>query len=204
MDPIERYTQQWIDDFAGRGRDWTAEGHRRPLALDRAERAICDPGAFRVMGSARDELHRRRQFAEELLAGTDRELDELVARRLALAARVEACTVAIAGTGWIEAGRGASLRQRLPGRRAQPVPDPMPSDEDRDATLLSGHPLRLEIEALLRSVRRPLGLREIERLLRFGGVVVAGRPSQTLTNALRPARADGSIVRVARGHYRST
>jgi hypothetical protein len=202
MDPIERYTQQWIDDSAGDQLDWSVEGERRPLARDRAERSICRPGPFRVDGATRDELLRRRQFTEQLLTDTDRELDELVARRRALAARIEACTLAIAGTGWIEAGASRPRRQRLPGRRVRPVPDPMPAVHPGESAPLSGHPLRLAVDALLQAIGRALDLREVERLLRLQGVVVAGRPSQTLTNALRPALADGSIVRVGRGRYR--
>jgi hypothetical protein len=203
MDRIERYTQQWLDDFAGRPPDWTTEGTDRPLALDRAERAIRHPGSFRVVGPAREELLRRRRYSEELLAERDRLLAELIEQRRGLAARVEACDLAIAGTGWIEPGPGTPRRQRLPGRRGRPVTDPLPT-VDVASQPVSGHRLCVAVEALLQATARSLGLREIERLLRLEGIEVAGRPSQTLGNALRSALASGSVIREGRGRYRAS
>ncbi len=57
------------------------------------------------------------------------------------------------------------------------------------------------MRSLLGAVGDPLDIPEIERLLRLQGFVVPGRASQTISNAVRSALSDGSIVRVARGRY---
>jgi hypothetical protein len=202
MDRVARWTQQWLDVFAGRELDRTLEGKARPLALDRAEQAIDRPGAFAVTGDARDELVHRRCYAEERLAEQDRLLADLIDRRRGLIARIEACNLAIAGTGLLGTASGTTRAQRLPHRRAVHFTDLMPPTNDT-CTLPSPHDLRGASLDLLRATGDTLDLRELERLLLLGGLAVAGRSSQTLANALRPALADGSVVRVARSRYRA-
>jgi len=70
--------------------------------------------------------------------------------------------------------------------------------------IVSGSRLRIEVVALLCASARPLALPEIERLLRLGGFVPAGRPSQTISNAMRPAIRHGRVAIVERGVYELT
>jgi len=66
---------------------------------------------------------------------------------------------------------------------------------------VSAHALRREAVALVLAADMPLDLSEIQRLLGLLGVTIAGRPSQTLSNALRPSVASGRLVRLQRGCY---
>ena len=160
------------------------------------------PPASSWCGPADAELLRRRRAAEDMLAQHDRGLAELIERRRALLDRIAACNLAISGTGVLEPAPGSARPQRLPGRRAERFADPLPPTV-ADEPAASGYPLRVSVVDLLRATGEVLDLRELERLLRLEGIVVAGRPSQTLLNALRPALADGSVERVDRGRYRA-
>jgi hypothetical protein len=197
----EQWTQAWIDDWSGRPRDWTVEGDRRPRALDITEVAIRRPSAFRATGEMLRRLIARRGWAQDRLAEVDRRLAVLVDERRALVARIEGCNLAIAGTGILGAGHTSPV-QRLANRQFLPFDDPMPPAAS-GLGVASGHRLRVAIQSLLLATEQALTLVELERLLRLQGLAVGGRPSQTLVNALRPALADGTVVRTGRGSYRA-
>jgi len=74
----------------------------------------------------------------------------------------------------------------------------------RTPTVVSGARLRVLVIDLLDAVGAPVSPPEIERLLRLQGVVPAGRPSQTIANALRPAVRDGRVTVVERGWYEAS
>jgi hypothetical protein len=114
---------------------------------------------------------------------------------------VHGCNVALVGTG--------EVRDRMTGETIQglrwPTPirfaDPAPDLGQAPITPLSGRRLREAGLALLEVTDQPLTIAEIERLLRLHHLVPAGRASQTISNALRPAVADGRIEAVESGCY---
>jgi hypothetical protein len=150
----------------------------------RAESLIARPGTFGAMGELRDEVLALRRAAETVLAEADDELRRAADARLAVMARLRACNRALVGTGQV-AGQQYLLR------RSDAVEDPLPD------------PATLEVVDLLCAMGRPVSVRELTRLLAAHGFTTSGRPSQTISNALRTAIADGDVERVARGSYRA-
>ena len=142
-----------------------------------------------------------------MLVELDGELAALVDRRRGLVARIEACNLAIAGTGRLPGRPGEKLllfRRRPRVQLRDAMPEVLPARPERDQatdTALTGRSLREAVEQLLSGVDQPLTLPEVERILRWQGHLIPGRPSQTIVNALRPALRDGSIARVGRGRY---
>jgi hypothetical protein len=173
---------------------------RPPRALDAAEIRIRHPSPFPARGELRDQLAERRRLAELELADIDRELADVLARRRRMLERVDRCHVALAGTGEIVDPRTGQRLQRLPGRRP-PRRDPQPTSESDAPTLVSGGRLCAAVRSILDAVGGPLDIPEIEHLLRLQGFAVPGRASHTISNAVRSALSDGSIVRLGRGRY---
>ncbi|MGZ4784496.1 MAG: hypothetical protein ACXV5S_02385 [Acidimicrobiales bacterium] len=186
----------------------------RLLSLrDAVEVSIFRPGPAAARGPHRDELVRRRDATVAELATVDAELATLVGRRRDLVDRIQACNLAIAGTGEIrDPETGETLQRMRNWRRHIPFDDPQPTvgeddgdDEDDEAvsvvSVVSGAPLRSAVLELLGAVGGPMSPAEIERLLRLQHLVPAGRPSQAIVNALRPALRRGQVTVVERGWY---
>jgi len=120
--------------------------------------------------------------------------------------RIRDCNLAITGTGEKrDHVTGETLQvlgnwvRRIPFDDVQPLPP-----GGRTPTVVSGARLRVLVIDLLDAVGAPVSPPEIERLLRLQGVVPAGRPSQTIANALRPAVRDGRVTVVERGWYEAS
>jgi len=179
----------------------------RLLSLrDAVEISIFRPAASAARGDHRAELLRRRDAAVADLGAADQELAALVLRRRALVDRIRDCNLAITGTGEKrDHVTGETLQvlgnwvRRIPFDDVQPVPP-----GGRTPTVVSGARLRVLVIDLLDAVGAPMSPPEIERLLRLQGVVPAGRPSQTIANALRPAVRDGRVTVVERGWYEAS
>lgn len=70
--------------------------------------------------------------------------------------------------------------------------------------LLRGLELRYVLTLLLTDAGRPLCIDEIVRWIEGSRYSVAGRPSKTVSDALRWEIGHGRVVRVGRGRYAST
>ena len=121
------------------------------------------------------------------LWGVDREVERLLRRRHEVVADLRRCRDALGGIGnkWL---------RRIP----------MPSDVDAEpegTAPIAGSDLREMLVELLRSAERPLSLSELYRALLARGRRVAGRPSHTLSNALRTAVRYGDARRTRLGVY---
>jgi hypothetical protein len=160
----------------------------------RAESLIARPGTFGAMGELRDEVLALRRAAETVLAEADDELRRAADARLAAMARLRACNRALVGTGQV-AGQQYLLR------RSDAVEDPLPDPATLE--VVEREELRELLVDLLCAMGRPVSVRELTRLLAAHGFTTSGRPSQTISNALRTAIADGDVERVARGSYRA-
>jgi hypothetical protein len=130
--------------------------------------------------------------AEAALAAADDELRRAADARLAAVARVRACNRALVGTG-VVGGEQYLLR------RSDAVDDPQPDPDTLE--VVEREALRELLVDLVCAVGRPVTVRELARLLAAHGFTTAGRPSQTISNSLRTAIADGEVERVARGSY---
>ncbi len=191
------------------GEETRAGAPDRPRAADRAEMAIRRPSRWPAWGVLRAELLVRRYVARRWLEETDRELASTLARRRLLIERIDACTLALAGTRGlgrrclpltssdarvVRAFAGSEDAGRLPALAAS-------EDAEAAGEGLSGQALCRAVVDLVMAVDMPVELAEMQRLLALQGVTVAGRPSQTLSNALRHALATGELVRPHRGWY---
>ena len=184
------WARRWREDGLDGGPDWTVEGPGRPRVLDRAEMLIRRPPRLPPSGPLRDEILLRRRLAELDLERLDLELGSLLERRRHVTDRIEATTLALTGTARILPVPSTSADTDGPTECAQP-----------DRSSLSGRELRRLAVGLVFAADKPLDLDEIRRLLALQGLAIAGRPSQTLSNALRPAVARGKLIRLAPGTY---
>jgi len=183
----------------------------RLRTLDFVEVSILRAPPFPARGEVRAELLARRAIAEDDLASSDRDLAALIDRRRDLVERIRGCNLALVGTGEVrDRETGETLQvlgrwhKRIPFVDPQPEPDGRSRPHGNRSMIVSGSRLRIEVVALLRASARPLALPEIERLLRLGGFVPAGRPSQTISNAMRSAIRHGRVAIVERGVYELT
>lgn len=69
------------------------------------------------------------------------------------------------------------------------------------APVLAGRQLRYLLTIVLRDASRPLTVAELVGLLERDGRRVAGRPSKTVSDALRWEIGKGRVVRVGRSTY---
>jgi len=157
----------------------TFEQRRR--LTDRIERCAI---ALRGLGHQFDE-RRERYRGMRRVAWRD-EQDELIAERL---------RVVGASTNPASANPASTNGVSTSGGSPSGCPGTHP-------TVLTGASLRRKAEELLRVLEVPVTPAELVDLLRLDGITVAGRPSQTLTNALRVSTARGDVERTGRGRYR--
>ena len=147
------------------------------------------------------------------LSELDEHLRETFEQRRRLVDRIERCSVALRGLGhqfdhrrgryrgfprlaWLEdAGDRIDAASPQAEVSHSASADPAPN-------CLSGAALRHKAEEILRVVEVSVTPAELIELLALDGIVVAGRPSQTLTNALRVSLARGDVERTGRGRYR--
>ncbi len=170
--------------------------------VDRVERAIRFPGAFGAHGWFRDELIAQRGQAERELAEVDAQLAAATRRRRQLTTRIRNCNLAIVGTSEIRDRDTGELVQLLPWGKRIPFHDPLPPIEPRRARIVSGSTLRAALLDLLEVTDQQLTIAELHRLLRLRSLLPAGRPSQTISNALQVEVRAGRVERTARGRYR--
>jgi hypothetical protein len=145
-------------------------------------------------------LHRAHGFIKqdieaiqaELLAELktiDAELTRLLNRRHEVAHDLRRCRDAHGGIGHKQLRR---------------IPLPVEVDAQPEGTVaIEGSGLRETLIDLLRYAERPLRLSELYRALLAHGWHVEGRPSHTMSNALRTAVRRGDARRVTRGVYES-
>lgn len=193
-------------DLIERARNPARGPDGRLLSLrDAVEISIFRPHSSGARGDHLLELVRRRDATIADLAATDDELAILVRRRRELVERIRACNLAITGTGEKrDPTTGETLQVLGSWTKRIPFEDPQPEVVGREATILSGGRLRSAVLELLSAAQGPMSPGEIERLLRLDGIVPAGRPSQSIANALRPAVRHGSVAVVERGWYEFT
>ena len=70
-------------------------------------------------------------------------------------------------------------------------------------TPLAGRPLRYLLTIVLIDAQRPLTVAELIDAVERTGLPIAGRPSKTISDALRWERAKGRVIRVGRAKYGS-
>jgi hypothetical protein len=81
---------------------------------------------------------------------------------------------------------------------------PLPADVDalpEGTTAIAGPDLTQAVTAMVQAAGRPVSLSQIHRMLLAHGLHPAGRPSQAISNALRPEVAARRVVRLQRGIY---
>lgn len=84
--------------------------------------------------------------------------------------------------------------------KRQPLPGDI--DTEPDGTIeISGPELRRAVTAMVHAAGAPVDVSQIHRMLLAHGRRPDGRPSQAISNALRPEVAAGRIVRLNRGVY---
>jgi hypothetical protein len=116
----------------------------------------------------------------------DAEVQDLVERRLEVVAELRLCRDGLGPIG-------------IPGKR-QPLPRDI--DAEPEGTVeIAGPDLTQAVNAMLQAAGRPVSLSEMHRMLLAHGLRPAGRPSQAISNALRPGVARGRVVRLDRGIY---
>jgi hypothetical protein len=116
----------------------------------------------------------------------DAEVERLVARRTEIVDDLRRCRDAF--------GAGCKWLRRVP----------LPGDVDAvpaGTRPVAGRDLGEVLLEILRSAERPMGLYELHRSLLAYGRRVEGRPSHTLSNALRSAVVRGEAIRVRPGVY---
>jgi hypothetical protein len=120
------------------------------------------------------------------LQALDADVERLVARRTEIVDDLRRCRDAFgAGCKWVR-------RVPLPGDVAA-VPT--------GTRLVAGRDLAEVLREILCSAERPMGLSELHRSVLAHGWHVEGRPSHTLSNALRSAVVRGEAIRVRPGVY---
>ncbi len=142
----------------------------------------------------------------------DEQLREAFEQRRRLADRIERCSLALRGLGYQFDHR----RGRYRGLPTLAWLDEPADGNDAGSTqveasapgcappprILGGAALRRMAEEILQAVDVSVSPAELVELLALAGVGVAGRPSRTLTNALRVSLARGDVERTGRGRYR--
>lgn len=73
--------------------------------------------------------------------------------------------------------------------------------EPTSSRLLQGRRLRYLLTLIVHRADRPLTVKELVTALEDGGFTVDGRPSKTVSDALRWEIGRGRVVRVGRGTY---
>jgi hypothetical protein len=172
---------------------------RAPASARRdAEVLVARPGWWPPREPVRSALLELKAEAEAALTVADEALRAAAAERCRCVERLEACNVALSGTGKVVDGEGRTV-QRFQHRVAIPLHDPFPAD---DALVpIRGGLLREAAVEVLRAGGRPSTVAEVRRLLAAHGVRPSGRASQTLSNALRAEVLAGRVVRTARNRY---
>jgi hypothetical protein len=165
-------------------------------ATKRAEVLLRRPPHLGVAGDTRDAVDALRREAASDLRALDEELGAVLARRRALVARVAAADRALHGVWRADKRRRRAIRP-APLTRAPEMSSAHPDDLER----LVGPALRDELLDLLAAARGPVAVHELVAMLTGSGVLVAGRPSQTIANALAVEVRRGAVVRVRRGVY---
>jgi hypothetical protein len=205
-DPDAAYwTEQWLR-YGGGGLDPLGERPVDYRARDRAEIAIARTPHLPAQGSVRTQIWARRASAMARSSELDDHLREVFELRRRLADRIERCSLALRGLGYQFDDRRGRYRG-LPPLAWQDDQDDqddergLPSDESSSSGL-TGAALRRRAEQILRVVEVPVTPAELVELLALEGVAVRGRPSHTLTNALRVSLARGDVERCGRGRYR--
>jgi hypothetical protein len=158
---------------------------RRPAPLSR--NWLLQPRTGRARGPVREGIEAIQAELVAQLHGIDAEVDRLVARRDTVVRDLRRCRDALGGI-------GTHKYRRVP----------LPGDVDavpRGTRAVRGSELRETLVVLLRAAGRPLSLSELYRTLLAHGRHVAGRPSHTLSNALRTAVANSDATRVRPGIY---
>ncbi|HEX9545871.1 MAG TPA: hypothetical protein VF942_00955 [Acidimicrobiales bacterium] len=124
----------------------------------------------------------------EELRGIDQQVEGLIARRREIEAELLRCRDAF--------GRGGGY----PYVRRVPLPGELDA-VPQGTRPISGRELRETASQLIVDSDRPLTLSEIHRILLAHGLHAEGRPSKTISDALKPEVAAGRLVRTGRGTY---
>jgi hypothetical protein len=164
----------------------------------RAEGLVKRPGLIGATGDKRDAVLELRAEAEAALADADARLRAAADDRLAAAARIRACNRALVGTGLAADPRTGDVVQYL-RRRSDSFEDPLVDPSTLE--VLEGEELRDAVVGLLETLSRPATVAELARLLAAHGFRPRGRPSQSISNALRVEMRWSTVERVARGTY---
>jgi hypothetical protein len=191
-------------------------------ARDRAEVAIVRTPHLPPQGPVRTQILARRASASARLGELDESLRDTFEQRRRLVDRIERCTRALRGSGHQfdeRRGRYRGMRRvawrdeqdqlveealgvgRAGSIGATSVASTAASSGTQP-TALTGASLRRRAEELLQVLEVPVSPAELVELLALEGIAVPGRPSQTLTNALRVSLARGDVERCGRGRYR--
>jgi hypothetical protein len=166
----------------------------------RAEQLVARPGAIGAMGALADEVLTLRDEAERQLEDADGRLRSAAEDRLAAMARIRQCNRALVGTGQVCDATGNVVQYFR--RRSDSFADPLPDGWSR--AVIGGEELRLVLLDVLELLGRAASVGELVRLLAFHGFTTAGRPSQSVSNALSVELRAGRVQRVGRGVYSLT
>jgi hypothetical protein len=167
----------------------------------RAENLVRRPGLIGATGNKRDAVLELRAEAEAALADADDRLRAAADDRLAAANRIRACNRALVGTGQVIDRRTGASTQYLV-RRSDSFEDPLPDPAELE--VVAGEELRDIVVGLLQTLSRPVTVAELVRLVAAHGFRPSGRPSQSISNALRVEMRWSTVKRVARGTYTAT